>query len=199
MADTERATDNFWKAFRERAAELAAVKSADEPVYDFLLERLHEVDPGLFLELSINEQPCELTISADGNRELFPLARSVVAAAPAVDGWTIRALKPKQGFPEGARFNEVSIKTEGIVFQAFESDEDPRGIHLLIFIPGITEEEKEDAHNAVLRLLDHALGEEELALGICETDVAVLADGAQPEDAYTLVELPALLNSRAQA
>jgi hypothetical protein len=29
-----------------------------------------------------------------------------------------------------------------------------------IFVPGITEDEKDDAHNAVLRLMDHGVGEE---------------------------------------
>jgi hypothetical protein len=57
---------------------LARVESADDPVYNELLDKLQEIEPGLCLEFSAGRSPCELIVSADGNQELFPVARVAV-------------------------------------------------------------------------------------------------------------------------
>src|SRR5437870_2302616 len=95
MSDTATAAEEFWRLFALRAAELGRAESADEPVYGELLERLQRVDSGLYFEFSTGAPPHELIITADGKRSLFPLARQVVAVAPPVEGWSVRALKPK--------------------------------------------------------------------------------------------------------
>jgi hypothetical protein len=102
----------FWNLFRRRAADLAASRSTNSPAYNALLDHLHRIDPGLYIEFCVNPGACEMIVTADGDRSLFSLARAVVAAAPVIDGWTIRALKPQIGCP-------VTTQCEGLTKEQF--------------------------------------------------------------------------------
>ena len=108
-----------------------------------------------------------MIVTADGNRDLFPIARAVAAAAPEVEGWTIRALKPRLGLPETARWGDLTVNIDTMVFEPLENDESELGLR--IFVPGLNPKDADAAHNAVLRALDHALGEEMFAVRVCTT------------------------------
>jgi hypothetical protein len=183
---------DFWRLFEERAGELAAAASADAPVHDALLARLHAIDPGLYLEFSAGE----LIVTADGDRALFPLARAVVEAAPAVEGWTIRALKPKLGFPEEVRWYDLRLRTADLVFDPL-TREGSSDLGLLILVPGIGEDEVEDAHSAILRALDHALGEEGFAESVQHVEVRPLPEATPPDEFIPLAKLEDFLRWRA--
>lgn len=185
----------FWLLFRQRAADLASADSAESPVYDVLLEELHRIDPRLFLEFSAEPAACELIVTAEGDRSLFPLARTVVAAAPPVEGWTIRALKPKLGFPESVRWENLSLRTADILFDPLER-EDSDDLGLRILVPGMLEKDADDAHNAVLRAMDHGLGEEKLAESVHYTEVRPLSPDDATDDFIPLVELDAFIQWR---
>jgi hypothetical protein len=181
MALPDNAIVEFWDLFRLRAAALAAIESADDPTYDELLEKLHRIDPGLYFELSSNPGACELIVTAEGERDLFPLARTVVGAAPMVDGWTIQAIKPK-------------LVIADIAFDPVECDGGKLGLR--IFVPGLDPKDAEDAHNALLRAMDHGLGEEMFAEAIQGTEVHPMPAGATASNFIPLVELEAFVRWR---
>jgi hypothetical protein len=188
MANASNAIDEFWLLFQQRATDLAMTKSADTPVYDALLEQLQKIAPGLYFEFSVSPGEREMIVTADGDSSLFPLARAIVTAAPVVDGWTIRALKPKLGFPESIRWEGLELKIEDIVFEPLEGEETDE-LELRILIPGLDQKDVEDAHNAILRAMDHGLGEEKLAEAVQYTEVCPLPTGATTSDFIPLVEL----------
>ncbi len=177
---TATAITDFWDLFATLSSQLAHLTSADDPAYDQLLKQLHRVDPGLFLELSIDPETSELVVTADGNSDLFGLADQVVQAAPQTDGWVIVSLKPKLGFPETVSWEGVSVNIEDVVFDP-SSPEDSAELVLRLLVPGITEQEAESAHNALLRALDQALGEREFAANVQYTEVEPLTE---PTDDY---------------
>jgi hypothetical protein len=197
VTDERKAISTFWSQFLKRSSDLACVGSADSAAYEALLELLQQVDPGLYLELSVDPAECELIVSADGDRELFPLARRVVAAAPAVAGWAIRALKPKLGFPETTRWEDLIVRIDSIVFDPVDLDGDELGLR--IFVPGIAESDIDDAHNAVLRALDHGLGEEGFAEAVQSTEVYRLPPDSNPDDHIPLLELEKFIEWRDSA
>lgn len=170
---TDSAIADYWRLFVELAPRLAELTSAEDPIYDRLQEQLHHVDPGLFIELSAVSDERELVITADGNPELFALADEVVAAAPRLQGWTILALKPRLGFPESVTWEGVSVNIADVVFDPI-TPEDSDELVLQLFVPGISEQEVDSAHNALLRALDHALGEREFAASVQYTEVIPL-------------------------
>jgi len=187
---------SFWTFFRERAKHLARAKSADNVIYDELLEKLQQIEPGLFIEFSAGRPECELIITADGDRDLFPVARAAVAQAPRVDGWTIHALKPRLGMPATATWEGLTIDIDEIVFEPLQSDDSDQGLR--IYVPGIEQADVDAAHNALLRALDHALGEERLALSIQFTEVVPISADFDPDLHIPLRDLERFMDWRDQ-
>ena len=178
----------FWDLFRRRANDLAAATSADNPTYDELLAQLHRIDPGLSLEFSPRHGMAELIVTAQGDRSLFEKARAVAAHAPSISGWSIRALKPKLGFPESVRWHGLTIHVADLRFLPLRrAGADDLGIRVLV--PDIAAEDVNDARNAVVRAIDYGLGEERFATSIAYLDVRPLADDDRREELLRLEEL----------
>ncbi len=177
----------FWSLFRERAADLSRATSADAAVFEELLGKLQEVEPGLFLEFSANQPECELVITADGNRELFPAARAAVAQAPRLAGWTLQALKPRLGMPATAAWEGITVEIDDVVFEPLQSGDDGQGLRM--YVTGLEPADVDAAHNALLRALDHALGEERFALGVQFTEVLPTPANFDPEAHIPLRDL----------
>jgi len=175
MSDS-RAIADFWRSFQGNAGALSKLNSADDPLYDELLEKLQKVDAGLYFEFSVQPGQCELIITAEGNRELFACVEDVVAAAPAVDGWKLFALKPKIGFPETVSWEGFKTTIADVVFDPLDNDAGELGLRLLV--KGLKEEDYENAHNGLLRAIDHGLGERQFADAIQHTEVATLEGAA---------------------
>jgi hypothetical protein len=190
LMSTATAIADFWHLFATLSKQLADLTSADDPAYDQLLKQLHRVDPGLFLELATDPGHLELVVTADGNADLFELAEKVVQAAPPLDGWEFVALKPKMGFPETVSWEGVSINIEDVVFDP-STPEQSNELVLRLLVPGITEQEVDSAHNALLRALDQALGEREFAANVQYTEVEPLLEPA--DDYIPLLKLEEFL------
>jgi hypothetical protein len=186
----------FWELFRRNAAGLARAASAESAAYQVLLDGLQRIDPGLFLEFAIAPGASELIVTADGERSLFPLARAVAGAAPRVDGWTVRALKPKLGFPATVRWEGVRLRIAEIVFDPLQR-EGSRALGLRILVPGLEERDIDDAHNAILRAIDHGLGEEKHAEAIAHTEIRPLPTDVAAGDYIPLQELEMYLDWQA--
>jgi hypothetical protein len=185
----------FWRLFEARQAELASADSAEAPVYDALQAALQRIDPALFLEFSAAPGACELIVTAEGNRSLFPLAERVIAGAPTVPGWTFFALKPRLGLPASACWEGFTLKLQGAVFEPLGrpgSDE----LGLRISVPGLDPRDLAAARAAMLRALDHALGERRFAESVGHVEVQPLPpEGA--EEHIPLESLESFLDWRA--
>jgi hypothetical protein len=77
-----------------------------------------------------------------------------------------------------------------VVFEAI-TPEDSNELVLQLFVPGISETEVDSAHNALLRALDHALGEREFAASVQYTEVIPL--NGPGDDYIPLVKLEEFL------
>jgi hypothetical protein len=188
MMDSSRTIAEFWRSFQECAAALASAESVEHPAHDALLEKLHAIHPGLYLEFCLDPGGCELIVTADGNRALFPLVHAIVDRAPAISGWTMKSLKPKFGFPNTVSWDDLTIVIDHVVFDPIEkqgSDE----LGLRIFVPGLKKSEADKAYNAILRALDHGLGEQKLAEAVRYTEVLPLPHDVVATDFIPLVEL----------
>jgi hypothetical protein len=190
--EIKNAIAEFWQLFELNAAQLAKARSADSVVYDELLEELHEIDEGLFIEFATSPDECELVITAEGKKALFPLVEQIVAAAPAAKGWKIFALKPKLGFPEFIQWEGYQLSLDDVVFDPLESNSDELGLRLLV--PGLGDEDSDSAHDALLRAIDHGLGEREFAEAVGYTEVAALEGSA--DEFISLTDLESFIEWR---
>jgi hypothetical protein len=190
-----RAVAAFWDLFTRTAADVARAPSPDGAPVRRLLEALHAIDRGLFLEVAGVPGASELIVTAEGKAWRFALARAVAAAAPRVNGWSIRALRPKRGFPASTRWGRVTLRTTEIVFDPLERPGTP-ALGLRILVPGIDEVDIDDAHAAILCALDHGLGEEQLATEVAHTEVRPLPADVSAGDYIPLTELEMFIQWR---
>jgi hypothetical protein len=167
------AIQDFWTLFSVRADALAKIESAEDPVYDEMLAKLHEVHDGLFFEFSTKDGASELIITAEGERALFGLVDDIVAAAPKVMGWSYVALKPKVGLARSITWEGHVIDCAEVVFEPLE-DEKSGDFGIRLLVPDLPKDRQESAHNGLLRVLDHALGERRFADEIKFTEVSAL-------------------------
>jgi hypothetical protein len=182
------AISDFWHAFQVQEGSLAAASSADDPVYDLLLDHLQQIDPGLYFEFSSAPGNSEIIITAEGDSSLFPLVDSIVANAPSVAGWSVISLKPKLGFPVATTWEGFTVTIADVVFEPLER-EGTEDLGLRMLVRGLAPESIEDAHNALLRALDHALGERQFAESVQYSEVHPLPVDAAIEDYLPLTQL----------
>jgi len=82
-----------------------------------------------------------------------------------------------------------------VVFDPLER-KDSEDLGLRILVPGLTPENVKDAHNAILRALDHGLGERAFAECVQYTEVLPSPEDASAEDYIRLTELENYINWR---
>lgn len=195
MNNKTQAIAKFWRFFQKHKIELAGIESADNPVYDKVLDQLQLINPGLYFEVSSGTGISEFIITADGDSSLFRLADCIVASAPDIPGWSIHSLKQKHGFPVTASWEGVTVIISDVVFDPLDLN-DSQDLGLRIFVPGLSSKKTKDAHNAILRALDHALGERYFAESVQYTEVLPLPKGISAEDYIPLTELENFINWR---
>jgi hypothetical protein len=189
------AIEGFWQYVVANRADLEAMASADDPAYDELLGMLQRIDEGLYIQFCSNPGKNELIITAEGETGLFPLVEKIVAATPAVEGWKIFALKPKIGFPNSMRWEDVTVTTaEVIACPVFERDTGDLGMQL--YAPGVNPANKEKVHLALLQAMDSGLGEKRFALSIGFTSIHPLEDLPEGVTSFPLPELDRYLTWR---
>ena len=194
MSETNEAIQEFWNLFRDRRESIIVGEAVDEDAYDDLLKKLHEVHSGLFIQLGVSSTPYELIVTAEGHRELFSIAETIVAHAPQVAGWVFRALMPKRGLPQTAEWNDVHLRVADVTFLPLALEDGKLGLRL--FTPKLQPQDTEETHAALLRALDHALGERGLATAIEGTEVAATPEGPEARDLRPLGELEDFLRRR---
>jgi hypothetical protein len=188
MKDKSQALANFWRVFQEHSGALAASSNADNPVYDLILDQLQRIHPAIYFEFSSGPGTSKIIITAEGDSSLFPLVDSIVAGAPKISDWSVLSLKPKLGFPVTTTWEGISVTIGDLVFDPMDR-KGSEDLGLRIFVPGLAPENTEDAHNAILRALDHALGEREFANSVQYTEVFPLPVNASPRDYIPITAL----------
>jgi hypothetical protein len=181
----------FWEVFIKNRQELSYSNS---PVYDEILISLNKIAPNLFFEYSIKKGENVLIITAEGNRALFSIVEAIVAQAPAIPDWKIYALRPAEGFPKTATWENFIINISEVYF--YLEDRPDSRLDLIYVVPGLNERDKLKCHSALLVATDHGIGEKRFAESVVGTDVIALSVGANVSKYLPLTELGSVLSSR---
>ncbi|WP_309385039.1 hypothetical protein [Cerasicoccus frondis] len=193
MTTNEQDIIDFWETFMEAKDELEVLDTAESPVYDRILDSLGKINEELYFEYCPNPGASELIITADGNAELFDLVDDIVARAPAVNGWSFFALKPKHGLPESTDWDDLQIDSEEVYYQLLRR-EGSSELGLQLFVVDLPEEDFEAAHNALLRMIDAYLGERRFAESISQTWIQSISKD-ETSDHFPLNQLEDQLDS----
>jgi hypothetical protein len=84
----------FWKWFDLNKEKFEDMDEERDEKLDQMLGQLHKIKAGLSVEISNNKQGTrEITISAEGDIDKFPIVKEIVAGAPVIQGWVAIAFR----------------------------------------------------------------------------------------------------------
>lgn len=162
----------FWEWFRRIADELGE-DLRNEAIHDEIDRRLEglgdvqwELGPG-------EREPYFLAISPDGDPDLLPLTRQIVALAPPIDGWEFLPARPARGpvdefTMEGTRGQEITVRTGRWRYTLLRY---PDGmLHVVLEQGAIEGADEGERYAAASLFLCFALGEEQLLLRIAKIE-----------------------------
>ena len=154
-----------------------------------LSAQLHQIDDNLVYEISsANSGTRELVISADGIKESFTSVVTLTEAAPEIKGWTITAFRPRVDIAEFTlRYDGRELAAKDYYFWLQSED---KSIDLILYVPGLSEENRNEFVNACYVLMDMAIGEYDVVTKIRYIDHQPLMPTTEMEGLKPLTELP---------
>jgi hypothetical protein len=185
---------SFWDWLAANTQRIQAQLRQDPQGIGEEVSRAFERDfPELTWEVTPSKTPPWIfCVSANGNRELFPSVLRAVHAAPDIPGWQVRAFRPRGPLTGELQFGDHKLGVDDIWYTV-DSSED--GLHLTLWIRGLTPETDPMLSRAALILLDNVIGEYDAVMKVRQLDRGPLPEHPeQQEGLFPLRELPALLD-----
>lgn len=134
--------DIFWSWFTSHAEPLTMLNDLDEASRKSLLDEMQQqltaYCDGLTCE--VGEQTANgrtLTISAEGDFDLFRYVVELVDNAPDIDWWEFIAFRQPKGRNLRVVFDRYRFETAKMAFLQLESDEEPDIIGLRVALPDL--------------------------------------------------------------
>lgn len=153
--------ESFWKWFKANEKRLRNFEDDPTKYLLELLEQAKKVQPGVAIELEPPKNGIiNMTISADGDVELFPIVQSMISKAPKVDGWHF--------FPFRQRMSKevmkaMTLKAGDLELSAdqmkFASVVEGNLLDIIVYVNGVNEDNFEKVAYGGLLLIDNILGE----------------------------------------
>lgn len=191
--------ENFWKWFTDHSEQLTMLNDISETESEQLLDELqHQLDmycEGLTFEIS--EQTAQgrtMTISAEGDFDLFRNVVELTDNAPDIDWWEFVPFKQPKGKALKVTFDKFHFDTAKMFFLHLESEEEPDIIGLRVSVPDLpanyrpsNSDEDDDLLVGVYVTLEALLGEFDCTtlvgyLEICHTPKEPFKEGFRPLD-----------------
>lgn len=159
----------FWREFVDAQTSLKAQPLRERVESANVIIERHLA--GLALEMSGGEDDAvvDLIVTAHGSTENFPLLMQVVAAAPALPGYRVRAFRERTtepDFPMGMDGFELATSDVLIVC----GQDDGQAALEIRFDLEIPEDYADHARNMAFIMLDHVLGEYDFAVKVGAVD-----------------------------
>ena len=164
-----------------------------------LLAELHKYCDQLCFEVdNHSEGPQELTISACGRKENFPLVEAFVAQAPKLKHWAFGAFRKRQEQNIWVRFDGIVFKTEDIWIIPYEYPADLRLIGMRVCLKNYEAvKDVEDIMQGIYAILDLMLGEHSFALDIDYVEIGPVPEGDPEEEGMIeITRLPQYIEDR---
>lgn len=189
--------ENFWKWFKANEKRLRKFEADPDSYLTEMLVQVKKIQTGLAIELEpARKDIIRLTVSADGNENLFGLVKNIIDKAPAIKGWQFIAFRQ--------RMNPEQVK--GMKLKAPDHELDPEQmkffpvingdtLDLIIYAKGITTENYNQVAYGALLLLDNILGEYDCATKVRGYDFHDMpATKEDLEDLLPLLDLAAFVD-----
>lgn len=182
--------DHFWSWFVKNEKRLRNFQSNPDKYLNELFIQIKKIKPGLAIEFEPPQNGIiNMTVSANGNVELFQLVRDVVERAPAVKGWKFIAFRQRM---PAAAVKEMKLDAAELVLDPAQMKFFPvienQQLNIIIYAKGITALNYKQVAYACFILLDNVLGEYD-----CTTKVSSFDFHKMPDQAAELNDLKPFL------
>jgi hypothetical protein len=157
---------NFNETYEQKAEESVEL-------LDAITKELKKFSEGLFVEVSATAEKKELIITAQGNREFFADAFTLVESAPSIGSWDFITLKPVLGLNFNFKMADVIINPDEILFMPLEAEEYPDDVAVRLYHKKYTTEEGATRNAVIVGLyaaLNMFLGEKSSTLDLQYVD-----------------------------
>lgn len=156
------AVDDFWEWFAyEHEALVAPATRVDR--HEALAYWLGRIEPALSYDLDEGGRRKTLTVSADGDVNLFRTAELMIDRAPKVKGWKFVALRQKQRTLEAVTVGPVTLDPATTFFDLYE---DSSKIGVVFYLPEFDPDNMAAYRIAAMRLMSQSIGEWDVGLNI---------------------------------
>ncbi len=194
----------FWNWFEvnsHKYTALAQITDLDkkEELLNTLLEELHKYCPKLYFQIGGGpNEDHELIVTAEGDKDYFDAAESLVSSAPDINGWQIFALKPPMGVNFVTIYEDITLDPAEAWFLPLDGQTDPNSFGLIIYFPNFSAEQKETFLNGSYQMLDTILGEKSVALDLQYVDVDILPGNPEEMGLIEVADLPKYMKWRTE-
>ena len=188
---------NFWNWFKENEKRLRKFDKDPDTYLNEVLTEAKKIQPGLAIEFELPKNDViNMTVSADGDRNLFAIVKDIVAKAPQIDGWRFIAFRQRmdaemiKGMKLQAADRELS-PTQMKFFPVITGDT----LDLIIYVKGVTDENYDQIAYGSLLLLDNILGEYDCVTKVRSYDFHNMPTKKEElEGLLPLIDLPAYVD-----
>jgi hypothetical protein len=189
--------EKFWSWFKDNEKRLRKFEEDPDIYLSEILAQSRKVQDGLVIELEPSKNGViSMTVSADGNRDLFEIVKIVVARSPKVAGWQIFAFRQRVQ-PEKIKDLKLTVGDHDLdpgqmkFFPIVDGD----SLDLIIYVKGVTDDNYIKVAYAGLLLLDNILGEYDCVMKVRSFDFHDMpAKKEELEKLQSLVDLPAYVD-----
>jgi hypothetical protein len=140
------------------------------------------------LSIDPNKKTGTLIISVDGNAMYFRRVDDLVAKAPAIPGWTVKALEDPMPI-DFTLNNEIAETGADPQELSFLSVRDKQPLSLMVYHPLYTEKMRHEFYELARTAIYNLLGERSFGTDIRDIEVANLSY-ADPDEVQKIDELP---------
>lgn len=168
---------DFWNWFAQYEKDFhRRVRQQDNIAGYFLgkaLPRLQEVQEGIHLLTGMaTEETADLVLSANGDLKNMVFVDEAIAAAPSLEGWQFKALRPQMDMGErGIVMGEYEFSKNKISFYEVPDADYPDEVNIVLVHSELTDENRDLMTNGTYIFLDHLLGEWNFATLIDSVEV----------------------------
>lgn len=183
--------DDFWRWFKANESRLRNFESDPDKYLNELLAQSKKVRPGIALELEPPENGIiNMTISANGDIDLFETVKAIVAKAPKINGWNFFAFRQRVAT---SKLKDLKLKIGAFeldpakmkFFPVVEGDT----LNIIVYVAGLTDDNFNEIAYGGLLILDNILGEYD-----CVTKVKSYDFHPMPSRKEELKELQPLID-----
>lgn len=181
----------FWRWFKKNRMRIERLALGDKdqlPVYKEMTRRMHAFHPGIYPELSVDEQEYVLIVTADGRMDAMDPVMHFTELYPVIEGWRIQRFRKPVNDPYAVFEYQDLICALEEVRVAYVMDEAAKKVHVALVIDGATRDDLR-WHGMLYLLLDHAIGEFNTMLHVGGLDLMTLEELPQDAQLITLDEL----------